>query len=392
MPGAGSLADPGRARPAADGNRRLERWHEPGRREGRGESVWLGFFLYAILGDFIPVCGQHGDHDRARRYAAFRRHLAEALNEHGWDGDWYRRAWYDDGAALGSAASDECQIDALAQAWAVISKAAPWARAEAALDAVERHLISEEDGLIRLLTPPFENTPHDPGYIKGYVAGVRENGGQYTHAALWVVRALAELGRRDRAVKLLDMLTPISHAMDPGSGGGLSARTVRGRRRCLRRGAACRARRLERVHRRGGLDAAGGAGIHSRSGIGSRGTRCGCALHSRPLAGFPSALPPAGRRAIYDIEVRNPDGRAERVVAVEIDEPPGGVEQGAACIPLFRDGQAHQVIVTLARDEEMDDVAESGSACLERVRGSRTRRSNAKTSTAATQALIAAAR
>jgi N,N'-diacetylchitobiose phosphorylase len=184
-------------------------------REGRGESVWMGFFLYHILGEFVGVCGQHGDHNRARRYAAFRRHLAEALNRDGWDGEWYRRAWYDDGAVLGSAASDECQIDALAQAWAVISQAAPPARAETALDAVERHLISEEEGLIRLLTPPFEHTPHDPGYIKGYVAGVRENGGQYTHAALWVVRALVELGRRDRAAQLLEMLSPISRTLTP---------------------------------------------------------------------------------------------------------------------------------------------------------------------------------
>ena len=163
-----------------------------GREGGRGESVG-GLFLYHILGEFVGVCGQHGDHNRARRYAAFRRHLAEALNRDGWDGAWYRRAWYDDGAVLGSATSDECRIDALAQAWAVISQAVPPDRAKAALDAVERHLVSEEDGLIRLLTPPFEHTPHDPGYIKGYVAGVRENGGQYTHAALWVVRALAEL-------------------------------------------------------------------------------------------------------------------------------------------------------------------------------------------------------
>jgi N,N'-diacetylchitobiose phosphorylase len=142
-------------------------------RQGRGESVWLGFFLYATLGEFIPVCGQHGDHNRTRRYAAFRRDLAEALNQHGWDGDWYRRAWDDDGAMLGSNTSAECRIDALAQAWAVLAKAAPWGRAETAMDAVERHLVSEADGLIRLLTPPFVNTLQDPGYIKGYVAGVR---------------------------------------------------------------------------------------------------------------------------------------------------------------------------------------------------------------------------
>ena len=316
-------------------------------REGRGESVWMGFFLYAILGEFIPVCGQHGDHDRARRYAAFRRHLAEALNEHAWDGEWYRRAWYDDGAVLGSAASDECQIDALAQAWAVISKAAPWARAEAALDAVERHLISEADGLIRLLTPPFENTPHDPGYIKGYVAGVRENGGQYTHAALWVVRALAELGRRNRAAKLLDMLTPIHHALTPE---------------------AVAVYRLEpfvvaadiygaapHVGRGGWSGYTGAAGwmlrVALESILGLEQVE-GHTLRLRPC--IPNQWPgfrlhyrlPDGD-AVYDIEVRNPDGHAERVTAVEIDGAKGAVEGGAACIPLLRDGKAHRVVVTL---------------------------------------------
>ncbi|MBK8907778.1 MAG: glycosyl transferase [Rhodospirillales bacterium] len=181
-------------------------------REGRGESVWLGFFLYQILHRFLPFCRQRGDARRAEAYEAYRTRLANALNDAGWDGGWYRRAYYDDGAPLGSAAGDECRIDALAQAWAVISGAAPRDRGEQALDALETHLISDQDRLIRLLTPPFEHTPHDPGYIKGYVAGVRENGGQYTHAAMWVVQAMAEAGRPDRAAELLEMLSPVSHA------------------------------------------------------------------------------------------------------------------------------------------------------------------------------------
>jgi cyclic beta-1,2-glucan synthetase len=317
-------------------------------REGRGESVWLGFFLYAILGEFVPVCGQRGDHDRARRYAAFRRHLAEALNEHGWDGDWYRRAWYDDGAVLGSAASDECQIDALAQAWAVISKAAPWARAEAALDAVERHLIAESDGLIRLLAPPFENTPHDPGYIKGYVAGVRENGGQYTHAALWVVRALAELGRRDRAAKLLEMLTPIHHTHTPEAVAvyqlepfvvaadvyGVAPHVGRGGWSWYTGAAGWMLRvALESIL---GLELVEGYTLRLRPCIPDEWP--GFHLHYR--------LPDG--EAVYDIEVRNPDGDAERVVAVTIDGVPGPVENSAACIPLLRDGKSHRVVVTLA--------------------------------------------
>src|SRR5207247_4223424 len=128
---------------------------------------------------------------RAARYRAQRERLRAALEESGWDGAWYRRGFYDDGTPLGSAASDECRIDALVQAWSVISGAAPPERARAALEAVERLLVSCEDGLIRLLAPPFDRTPRDPGYIKGYVPGVRENGGQYTHAAPGVVRGRA---------------------------------------------------------------------------------------------------------------------------------------------------------------------------------------------------------
>ncbi len=179
-------------------------------REGRGESVWLGFFLYDILHDFIPLCEQRGESVRAARYRAYHRDLGRALNDAGWDGAWYRRAYYDDGTPLGASASDECRIDTIAQAWAVLSGAAPTGRAALALDAMEQHLVSEDEGIIRLLTPPFDRTPHDPGYIKGYLPGVRENGGQYTHGALWAVRALAEAGRNERAARLLSMLSPVA--------------------------------------------------------------------------------------------------------------------------------------------------------------------------------------
>jgi N,N'-diacetylchitobiose phosphorylase len=179
-------------------------------REGRGESVWLGFFLFDILRDFIPIVDSRGDAARAAAYSAYRHELGRALNEGGWDGAWYRRAYYDDGAPLGSARSDECRIDALAQAWAVLSGAAPADRAALALDALEQHLVSEDEGLIRLLAPPFDRTPHDPGYIKGYIPGVRENGGQYTHGVLWAVRALAQERRHERAARLLEMLSPVT--------------------------------------------------------------------------------------------------------------------------------------------------------------------------------------
>jgi cyclic beta-1,2-glucan synthetase len=177
-------------------------------REGRGESVWLGFFMFDILHDFLPICVARRDTDRVAAYTRYRDRLEHALNDAGWDGEWYRRAFYDSGVPLGSAESDECRIDALAQSWAVISGAAPPERATQALDAMETHLVDEEAGLIRLLTPAFDRTPHDPGYIKGYLPGVRENGGQYTHGVLWAIRALAENGRTERAAPLLEMLSP----------------------------------------------------------------------------------------------------------------------------------------------------------------------------------------
>ncbi len=184
-------------------------------RLGRGESVWLGFFLFTILRRFLPICRERKDHARISRYGEYLAELGVALNEGGWDGEWYRRAYYDDGTPLGSSLSDECRIDAIAQAWSVLSGAAPGERAELALDAMERFLVDEPARLIRLLTPPFDRTPHDPGYIKGYVPGVRENGGQYTHAALWAVRALVEAGRGDRAAPLFELLNPVCHGNSP---------------------------------------------------------------------------------------------------------------------------------------------------------------------------------
>lgn len=183
-------------------------------RLGRGESVWLGFFLGGLLRHWIPICEARGDRRRATRYREYAGELELALEEHGWDGRWYRRAYYDDGTPLGSAGNQECQIDALVQAWAILSGVAPRPRAEAALEAVAERLIDREAGLIRLLDPPFDRDPHDPGYIKGYVPGVRENGGQYTHAALWVVQAFALLGQRNTAAELLLRLLPQWHSRD----------------------------------------------------------------------------------------------------------------------------------------------------------------------------------
>ncbi len=186
-------------------------------REGKGESVWMGFFLFTILNRWIPLCEGRQEPTRVKNYTAYRDELLVAINGAGWDGEWYRRAYYDDGTPLGTHTDDECRIDALAQAWAVISKAAPDDRIAKSLDSLDRELVDPDYDIIRLLHPPFVNTPHDPGYIKGYVAGVRENGGQYTHAACWVVRAMAEAGRRDEAARLLQRLSPVWHSRDAES-------------------------------------------------------------------------------------------------------------------------------------------------------------------------------
>ena len=179
---------------------------------GRGESVWLGWFLIANLRRFAMFAEARADADRAARWLAHADALTAAAHEQAWDGDWYRRGWFDDGTPLGSAASEECRIDSIAQSWAVLSGAADPKRAGRAMAAVDRELIRPRDGLALLFTPPFDQTPHDPGYIKGYPPGVRENGGQYTHAALWSVMAFAALGEGEKASALFWMLNPINHA------------------------------------------------------------------------------------------------------------------------------------------------------------------------------------
>ncbi|MFS8041985.1 MULTISPECIES: GH36-type glycosyl hydrolase domain-containing protein [Xanthobacter] len=179
---------------------------------GEGESVWLAWFLHAALTAFAPLADARGDDLRAARWRAHAEGLGAALDRAAWDGEWYRRAFSDDGTPLGSAMSGECRIDSIAQSWAVLSGAGDPARAVRAMAAVERELIRPGEGLALLFTPPFDRTPLDPGYIKGYPPGIRENGGQYTHAALWSVMAFAALGDGDRAAALFSMLNPINHA------------------------------------------------------------------------------------------------------------------------------------------------------------------------------------
>jgi cyclic beta-1,2-glucan synthetase len=180
--------------------------------EGRGESVWLAWFRYATLSAFIPMCTALKDAEQVAQYRRQMEDLQSALAEHAWDGGWYVRAFYDDGTPLGSAQNRECQIDAIAQAWAVLSGAAEEKRAHQAMAAVNEKLVREEDRLLLLFTPPLDKTLRDPGYIKGYPPGIRENGGQYTHAAVWTIWAYARMGDGARAWHLLDLLNPINHS------------------------------------------------------------------------------------------------------------------------------------------------------------------------------------
>jgi cyclic beta-1,2-glucan synthetase len=182
---------------------------------GRGESVWVGWFLFAVLDTFIPLCALMGDAQQAAVYRQQSQHLQAQLEAEAWDGNWYRRAYYDDGTPLGSAQNRECQIDSIPQSWAVISGAGSPSRAQQAMDSVAEHLVRHKDKLVLLLAPPFDKTPRDPGYIKGYLPGIRENGGQYTHAAIWAAWAYARLGQGDRALELFTLLNPVMHGNTP---------------------------------------------------------------------------------------------------------------------------------------------------------------------------------
>ncbi|MBA3969861.1 MAG: glycosyl transferase family 36, partial [Gemmatimonadetes bacterium] len=183
--------------------------------EGKGESVWLAWFLITTLRAFAERAEARGDADFALESRARANAYVDAVEAHGWDGAWYRRAYFDDGTPLGSAENDECRIDAIAQSWSVISGAGDPVRQAQAMASLEKHLVREDARLLMLLTPAFDKTPKDPGYIKGYLPGVRENGAQYTHAALWSVLATARLGNGDRAFELYQMLNPLTHTDSP---------------------------------------------------------------------------------------------------------------------------------------------------------------------------------
>jgi cyclic beta-1,2-glucan synthetase len=319
-------------------------------REGRGESVWMGFFLYAALGAFLPICASRGDGRRIARYLAFREKLREALDTGAWDGEWYRRGYYDNGEALGSSSCDECRMDTLSQSWAVISKAAPAEKAARAMEAARR-LVLEEDGIIRLLDPPFDGTPNDPGYIKGYPPGVRENGGQYTHAALWVVKAAAELGWNNLAAEWLAMLSPIRHSATPEQAAHFRLEPYV---------AAADVCGVDPLLGRGGWSwYTGSAGwmyrVALESVLGFR-TEGGDTIAILPC--IPDAWPGyrlryrlPGEETVFEIEVTNPKRCARSVVSCELDGAPIPIAGGQARVPIVRDGRTRRITITLGSGE-----------------------------------------
>jgi cyclic beta-1,2-glucan synthetase len=184
---------------------------------GKGESVWLGFFLYEVLTQFAELATRHGDAKFSERCQTEAAQLRQSIEQNAWDGDWYRRAYFDDGSPLGTASNPECQIDSIAQSWSVLSGAGDAQHSQMAMDALDQRLVDRKHSLIKLLTPPFDKSNLDPGYIRGYVPGVRENGGQYTHAAIWAAMAFAAMGDSTRAWELFRMINPVNHALSIGA-------------------------------------------------------------------------------------------------------------------------------------------------------------------------------
>jgi cyclic beta-1,2-glucan synthetase len=314
--------------------------------DGRGESVWLGWFLVTVLNDFAPVCERRGRSDLADRYRDEAAWLTGML-ELAWDGDWYRRAYFDDGTPLGSVQNEECKLDSLTQSWAVLSRAAQPRRAERAMNAVRAHLVRRDARIVLLLTPPFDQMPHDPGYIKGYLPGIRENGGQYTHAAIWAVIALARLGMGDEAMELFHLLNPLNHARSTED-------TDRYRTEPYVVAADVYAHPMH-VGRGGWTWYTGSAGWMYQAAVqallGLR--RSGATISVSPC--IPTVWPEytldwrigATR---YRFVVSNPDHRSGGIASAQLD----GAMVDAAAIPLVEDGRAHEVRVVLGTARAAD--------------------------------------
>ncbi len=306
--------------------------------QGRGESVWLGWFLHTVLRRFLPLC-ERRDPARAARYGGEADRLSHMLDR-SWDGEWYRRGYYDDGTPLGSAQNDECKIDSIAQSWAVLSAAVPGKRAELAMDAVRTQLVRRGAGIVQLLTPPFDRSAQDPGYIRGYPPGIRENGGQYTHAAVWTVMAVARLGNGDEAVELFHLLNPINHTR--------SAADVERYKTEPYVTAGDVAAHPAHAGRGGWTWYTGSAGWMYRAGLESilGLTRHGASFALDPCipAEWPEyAITWRHGTATYEITVTNPDHRCRGIASAELD----GDAVDPASIPLRDDGATHRLRVAL---------------------------------------------
>ena len=310
--------------------------------EGRGESVWLAWFLHAALSQFAPVAAGRGDLKRSERWLAHAASLKAALEKEAWDGAWYRRAYYDDGTPLGSASGTECRIDSIAQNWGVISGAADPERARRAMKSVEEHLVRPGDELVLLFTPPFDKTPHEPGYIKGYPPGIRENGGQYTHAAAWTVIAFAMLGNGDTAHELFTIINPVNHA---------ATRTGMHRYKVEPYVAVADVYSEPPHVGRGGWSwYTGSSGWLYRAGLE---WILGLAVRGETLR-FDPCIPRAWQSftisyrhgsARYEITVENPNGVMRGIVRLELDGEP--LPDADKTVPLKDDGREHVVKVEM---------------------------------------------
>ena len=324
---------------------------------GKGTSVWLGWLLIATINMMAPLADKR-DANRAQRWRTHAKAVREAIEAQGWDGAWYRRGTFDDGTVLGSAASDECRIDSIAQSWAVLSGAADPARARTAMASMTDHLIRPDPGLALLFAPPFNHTRTDPGYIKGYPPGLRENGGQYSHAAMWAILAHAQLGDGDAAGRLFAMLNPINHALTPSDADRYKVEPYV---------VAADVYSTAPHEGRGGWTwYTGSAGWMYRAGIeGLLGlSRNGATLRLDPC--FPKDWPEMTATvtlgdAKFVITVLNPDKSGRGVVSAQLNGAPVRVDAGGLVVALT-DG-AHDLTVVLGRQvavsRELTDIAAS---------------------------------
>lgn len=324
---------------------------------GRGESVWLGWFLVTVLNEFAPICDRRGQTDLGRLYRDEAQWLTGML-ELAWDGDWYRRAYFDDGTPLGSVQNAECRLDSLTQSWAVLSGTAQPRRAERAMNAVRAHLVRRDAQIVLLLTPPFDHMAQDPGYIKGYLPGVRENGGQYTHAAVWTVMALARLGMGDEAMELFHMLNPINHART-----GEDSERYRTEPYAV---AADVYAHPMHVGRGGWTWYTGSAGWMYQAAVQAL---LGLTRHGRVMSVAP-CVPTAWseysmewtiRRTRYHFTVSNPEHLSQGIAWASLD----GTEVDAGAIPVVEDGQTHRIRIVLGAGPGLRVAAAAADAITE---------------------------